>query len=39
MNPNDLKLFTAITVALALWLPQGKQLLRTVRKSMGKEAA
>ena len=39
MHPNDLKLFTAITVALALWLPQGKQLLRTVRKSMGKEAA
>ncbi len=39
MNPNDLKLFTAITVALALWLPQGKQLLRTVRKSTGKEAA
>lgn len=39
MNPNDLKLFTAITVALALWLPQGKQLLRTVLKSMGKEAA
>ena len=39
MHPNDLKLFTAITVALALWLPQGKQLLRTVRKSMGKENA
>ena len=39
MHPNDLKLFTAITVALALWLPQGKQLLRTVRKSMGKEDA
>ncbi|MBQ7520794.1 MAG: ABC transporter permease [Clostridia bacterium] len=39
MNPNDLKLFTAITVALALWLPQGKQLLRTVRKSMGRENA
>ena len=37
MNPNDLKLFTAITVALALWLPQGKELLRTVKKSMVKE--
>lgn len=39
MNPNDLKLFTAITVALALWLPQGKELLRTVKKSARKEAA
>ena len=39
MNPNDLKLFTAITVALALWLPQGKELLRTVKKSAGRERA
>lgn len=38
MNPNDLKLFTAITVAICLWLPQGKQLLHTIRKSMKKEA-
>ena len=37
MNPNDLKLFTAITVALALWLPQGRELLRTFKKSMAKE--
>ena len=37
MNPNDLKLFTAITVALALWLPQGKELLRTFKKSLAKE--
>ena len=36
MNPNDLKLFTAITVALALWLPQGKALMRTFKKSLGK---
>ena len=39
MNPNDLKLFTAITVALALWLPQGKELLCTVKKSAGRERA
>lgn len=39
MNPNDLKLFTAITVALALWLPQGKELLRTFKKSLAKEGA
>ena len=39
MNPNDLKLFTAITVALALWLPQGKELMRTVKKSAGRERA
>ena len=39
MPANDLKLFTAITVALALWLPQGKELLRTFRKSMTKEGA
>ncbi|MBQ9196384.1 MAG: ABC transporter permease [Clostridia bacterium] len=37
MNPNDLKVFTAITVALALWLPQGRELLRTFRKSIAKE--
>ena len=37
MNPNDLKLFTAITVALALWLPQGRELLRTFKKSLAKE--
>ncbi len=37
MNPNDLKLFTAITVALALWLPQGRELLRTFRKLLAKE--
>ncbi len=36
MPANDLKLFTAITVALALWLPQGRELLRTFRKSMAK---
>ena len=39
MNPNDLKLFTAITVALALWLPQGKSLLRTFKKSLAKGGA
>ena len=39
MNPNDLKLFTAITVAVALWLPQGKTLLRTFAKSLRKEEA
>ena len=39
MNPNDLKLFPASTVALALWLPQGKELLRTVKKSAGRERA
>ena len=39
MPTNDLKLFTAITVALALWLPQGKELLRTLKKSCAKEAA
>ncbi|MBR1586601.1 MAG: ABC transporter permease [Clostridia bacterium] len=39
MDPNDLKLFTAITVALALWLPQGRQLLQTIKKSTGKEGA
>ena len=39
MNPNDLKLFTAITVAVALWLPQGKTLLRTFAKSLKKEEA
>ncbi len=39
MNPNDLKLFTAITVAVALWLPQGKTLLRTFTKSLKKEEA
>ena len=39
MPANDLKLFTAITVALALWLPQGKLLLQTLKKSVRKEAA
>ena len=39
MPANDLKLFTAITVALALWLPQGKQLVQTLKKSVRKEAA
>lgn len=39
MNPNDLKLFTAITVAIALWLPQGKSLAHTFMKSLKKEAA
>ena len=38
MPTNDLKLFTAATVALALWLPQGKTLLRTLKKSCAKEA-
>ncbi|MBR5111121.1 MAG: ABC transporter permease [Clostridia bacterium] len=37
MNPNDLKLFTAITVALALWLPQGKSMLKTFKKSLRRE--
>lgn len=36
MPANDLKLFTAITVALALWLPQGKLLLQTLKKSVRK---
>ncbi len=39
MPSNDLKLFTAITVALALWLPQGKELLHTLKKSCAKEKA
>lgn len=39
MNSNDLKLFTAITVALCLWLPQGKELIRKIKKSMVKEGA
>lgn len=39
MNSNDLKLFTAITVAIALWLPQGKSLMRTFVKSLKKEDA
>jgi len=39
MKPNDLKLFTAITVAIALWLPQGKSLMHTVAKSLKKEDA
>ena len=38
MPTNDLKLFTAATVALALWLPQGKTLLQTLKKSCAKEA-
>lgn len=39
MNANDLKLFTALTVALCLWLPQGRELLKTFKKSLAKEAA
>ncbi|MDD6683885.1 MAG: ABC transporter permease [Clostridiales bacterium] len=39
MNSNDLKLFTAITVAICLWLPQGKELIRKIKKSMVKEGA
>ena len=37
MNPNDLKLFTAITVAIALWLPQGKEWARGLKKSVKRE--
>lgn len=36
MHPNDLKLFTAITVALALALPQMKEYAQTIRRSMGR---
>lgn len=39
MPANDLKLFTAITVAFALWLPQGKELARTIKKSFQREGA
>lgn len=38
MNPNDLKLFTAITVALALALPQLKEYAQTIKHSMGRAA-
>ena len=34
MPTNDLKLFTAITVALALSLPMFKEYLNTLRRSM-----
>lgn len=34
MNPNDLKLFTAITVAVCLALPVGRQYLMTIVKSL-----
>lgn len=34
MEPNDLKLFTALTVVLALSLPRFRTYLHTVRKSM-----
>jgi putative ABC transport system permease protein len=37
MPANDLKLFTAITVAAALSLPIGKAYLRPIRKSMARE--
>ncbi len=39
MQSNDLKLFTAITVAICLWLPQGKELIRKIKKSMAREGA
>ncbi|MBE5782737.1 MAG: ABC transporter permease [Clostridiales bacterium] len=39
MNSNDLKLFTAVTVALCLWLPQGKEMLAKFKKSLKKEGA
>ncbi|MCL1964690.1 MAG: ABC transporter permease [Firmicutes bacterium] len=34
MNPNDLKLFTAVTVALALSMPHFRDYLQTLRKSL-----
>lgn len=34
MNPNDLKLFTAITVAVCLALPVGREYFMTVTKSL-----
>lgn len=39
MPANDLKLFTAVTVALALWLPQGKEAARSIKKSFQREGA
>lgn len=39
MNANDLKLFTSITVAIALSLPIFKDYLNTLKKSAGKESA
>lgn len=39
MQSNDLKLFTAITVAICLWLPQGRELIRKIKKSMAREGA
>ncbi len=41
MNPNDLKLFTAITVAICLSLPVGRSYLMTIIKSVkgGRENA
>ena len=39
MNANDLKLFTSITVAIALSLPIFKDYLNTFKKSAGRESA
>ena len=36
MSPNDLKLFTAITVAIALSLPVFKSYLIPIKASMGR---
>lgn len=36
MNANDLKLFTAITVAICLALPQFRSYWQTLKKSLGK---
>lgn len=38
MEPNDLKLFTAITVAIALSMPRFKEYLQTVQKSLRRAA-
>jgi len=34
MHPNDLKLFTAITVAIALSTPRFREYLQTIVKSL-----
>lgn len=39
MDPNDLKLFTAITVALALSMPRFSEYLQTITKSLKKGVA
>ena len=38
MNPNDLKLFTALTVALALSMPRFGEYLQTLKRSLRRSA-